>query len=119
MQLKNIVLVVSDIENSKAFYKELFGLDVITDFGENVMLTGGLVLQEQMIWEESIGMSVVQAGNNMELYFEEYELDKFMEKLDNSKWEIEYLNQNVENAGGYRAIRIYDPDRHMIEISEK
>lgn len=34
MQLKNIVLVVSNIENSKAFYKELFGMDVLADFGD-------------------------------------------------------------------------------------
>lgn len=31
MKLKNIVIVVKDIESSKQFYKELFGLDVILD----------------------------------------------------------------------------------------
>lgn len=44
MKLKNVLLVVGDIEKSKAFYKELFGLDVVTDFGGNVILTEGLVL---------------------------------------------------------------------------
>ena len=46
MKLKNILLVVSDVNRSKEFYKKVFGLDVIRDFGENVMLTEGLVLQE-------------------------------------------------------------------------
>ena len=32
MRLKNILLVVEDIEKSIAFYKELFGLRVVTDF---------------------------------------------------------------------------------------
>ena len=37
MKLKNILFVVSDIEKSKSFYEGLFGLRVITDFGENVI----------------------------------------------------------------------------------
>lgn len=44
MRLKNVLLVVKDIEVSKAFYRELFGLQVLTDFGRNVILTEGLVL---------------------------------------------------------------------------
>lgn len=53
MKLKNILLIVNDIEKSKKFYRELFGLEVIRDFGENVILTEGLVLQERTVWEES------------------------------------------------------------------
>ena len=44
MRLKNTLIVVEDIERSKAFYRELFGLSVVTDFGDNVILTEGLVL---------------------------------------------------------------------------
>lgn len=31
MRLKNILIVTEDIERAKKFYKDLFGLDVITD----------------------------------------------------------------------------------------
>ena len=51
MKLKNILLVVKDIEKSKQFYHDLFGLDVILDNEENVILTEGLVLQEKTIWK--------------------------------------------------------------------
>ena len=51
MKLKNVLLTVKDIEISKTFYKELFGLSVVTDFGENVIFTEGLVLQEKSAWE--------------------------------------------------------------------
>lgn len=51
MKLKNILIVVDNIEVSKAFYKDLFGLTVVSDFGENVVLTEGLVLQERKLWE--------------------------------------------------------------------
>ena len=45
MKLKNPLLVVSDLEASKRFYREVLGLRVILDFGANVTLTGGLCLQ--------------------------------------------------------------------------
>ena len=49
MKLKNIVIVVKDVERSKQFYKELFGLDVILDQEGNAILTEGLVLQESKV----------------------------------------------------------------------
>lgn len=118
MKLKNILLVVSDIERSKAFYKELFGLEVIADFGKNVVLTEGLALQEQTLWETFMGAAVTMGGNDAELYFEEYELDKFLEKMDNSDWQIEYISRDTEPEFGQRVVRLYDPDRHVIEIGE-
>ena len=52
MRLKNVLLVVRDIEKSKAFYHDLFGMNVVTDFGKNVILTEGLVLEERTLWED-------------------------------------------------------------------
>ena len=77
MKLKNSLIVVEDIETSKAFYKDLFGLQVVTDFGENVILTEGLVLQERKLWEKFTGKEVVKGGNDAELYFEENDMDAF------------------------------------------
>lgn len=118
MKLKNILIVVSDIEKSKAFYKDLFGLDVIADFDGNVVLTEGLALQEKKIWEGFIEKEVVCGGNDAELYFEENDIDAFLEKLENSQFEIEYLNKCIEHDWGQRVIRLYDPDKHIIEIGE-
>ena len=39
--------VAKDIEKSKQFYHDLFGLDVVLDNGGNVILTEGLVLQDK------------------------------------------------------------------------
>jgi catechol 2,3-dioxygenase-like lactoylglutathione lyase family enzyme len=93
MKLKNIVFVVEDIEKSKAFYKELFGLHVVTDFGENVILSEGLVLQEKKLWEKFIDKKVVVGGYDAELYFEEINIDEFLQKLENSRFSIKYLNK--------------------------
>ena len=46
MKLKNVLIVVKDIERSRAFYHDLFGLELILDNDGNMILTEGLVLQE-------------------------------------------------------------------------
>ena len=118
MALKNILFVVSDVEKSVAFYKEFFGLQVIRDFGSNVILSEGLVLQERKTFEELIGREVSQGGNDAVLYFVESDLDAFAEKLKNSSLPIQYVHELKEYAWGQRAIRIYDPDQHVIELGE-
>ena len=49
MRLKNILIVVKDIKHSKQFYHDLFGLNTILDNDGNVILTEGLVLQDEKI----------------------------------------------------------------------
>lgn len=119
MHLKNILIVVEDIEISKRFYKELFGLEVVADFGENVVLTEGLALQQRKLWETFIDKKIIRGGNDAELYFEENHIDAFLERLDNSTFDIEYLNRCKEHDWGQRVIRLYDPDRHVIEVGEE
>lgn len=118
MKFKNVLIVVDDIELSKKFYKELFGLRVISDFEENVILSEGLVLQEKKMWEKLIHKETHMGGNDGELYFEESYLDAFLEKLEKSVFQIRYVNPLSEHDWGQRVIRIYDPDDHIIEISE-
>ena len=47
MKVKNPMLVVKDIDKSVEFYKKVFSLHVIMDFGANKTLTGGLALQTE------------------------------------------------------------------------
>ena len=119
MRLKNILFVVSDIEKSKRFYEELFGLRVITDFGENVILTEGLVLQQKDVWQDGIKKEVSFGGHDAELYFEERDMEGFLAKLANTEFDIEYVGEKTQDhPWGGRVVRIYDPDRHMIEVGE-
>ena len=118
MKLKNIVIVVKDIESSKQFYKELFGLDVILDQEGNAILTEGLVLQEYKVWEETLGQKVVWKNHASELYFEETDLELFLEKLQKYEREIQILSWPEAAEGARRAVRLYDPDGNMIEVGE-
>ena len=118
MKLKNIVIVVKDIESSKQFYKELFGLDVILDQEGNAILTEGLVLQESKVWEETLGQKVVWKNHASELYFEETVLELFLKKLQKYVREIQILSLPDAAEGARRAVRLYDPDGNMIEVGE-
>ena len=53
------MIVVEDIEKSKKFYHDLFGLYVILDNEENVILTEGLVLQEKTIWKNFLERDII------------------------------------------------------------
>lgn len=49
MKLKNVLIVVRDIEKSRQFYHDLFGLEVVLNNDGNMILTEGLVLQDEKI----------------------------------------------------------------------
>ena len=117
MKIKNPMLVVTDIDKSVEFYKKVFGLRVIMDFGANKTLTGGLVLRTLETWQEFIGTDNVSFGSNSsEVYFEEDHFDQFADKL--KQCDVEYVHPVKEHSWGQRVVRIYDPDKHIIEVGE-
>lgn len=116
MRLKNVLIVVKDIEKSKKFYKDLFGLNVILDQEGNVILSEGLVLQEAGIWKEFIQKDIIWKNHATELYFEESNIEEFMQKLEKYPESIEYVNTIMEHSWGQKVIRFYDPDGNLIEV---
>ena len=118
MRLKNILIVVEDIDRSIQFYTELFGLYVVCRFEGNVILTEGLVLQERKNWEVLIEKKVEYSSCDSELFFVERDMDGFLKKLEESAFEIEFMNSITENSWGRRVVRLFDPDHHVIEVGE-
>ncbi|MBP3467925.1 MAG: VOC family protein [Lachnospiraceae bacterium] len=116
MKLKNILIVVNDIERSIKFYKELFGLQVILDQDGNVIMTEGLVLQDAKIWKNFIQKELTPKNNMTELYFEETDIEGFIRKLEASEFDIEYVNEMMEHSWNQKVIRFYDPDGNLIEV---
>ena len=116
MRLKNVLIVVNDIEKSKKFYQDLFGLDVILDQDGNAILTEGLVLQDAKVWEDFIKKDIVKKNNATELYFEESNIEAFAKKLEAYEEPIEYVNPLMEHSWGQKVIRFYDLDGNLIEV---
>ncbi len=116
MKLKNILIVVKDIEKSKQFYHDLFGLDVVLDNDGNVILTEGLVLQDEKIWKEFLGKEIISQSNSCELYFLEQDIEAFVEKLERLYPSIQYVNRLMTHSWGQKVVRFYDLDGNLIEV---
>ena len=116
MKLKNILIVVKDIEKSKQFYHDLFGLDMVLDNDGNMILTEGLVIQDEKIWKKFLGKDIIPENNSRELYFEEKDIEAFIEKLENLYPSIQYVNRLMVHSWGQKVIRFYDLDGNLIEV---
>ena len=116
MKLKNVLIVVKDIEKSKKFYHDLFGLDLVLDNDGNMILTEGLVLQDEKIWKRNLDRDINPKSNSCELYFEELDIESFVEKLERLYPTIEYINPLMTHSWGQRIIRFYDLDGNLIEV---
>lgn len=82
MKLKNVLIVVKDIERSREFYHNVFGLDLLLDNDGNMILTEGLVLQDEEIWKKFLDREIIPENNCSELYFEEPDIEGFVEQLE-------------------------------------
>ena len=116
MKLRNILIAVKNIEKSRQFYHDLFGLELILDNDGNMILTEGLVLQDEKIWREFLGRDVIPENNSCELYFEESDLEGFVEKLERLYPDVRYVNRLMVHSWGQKVVRFYDPDGNLIEV---
>ena len=116
MRLKNVLIVVSDIERSRRYYHDLFGLEMILDNDGNMILTEGLVLQDAAIWKNFLGKDILPRSNASELYFEEKNIEEFVRKLETLYPDTVYVNQLMTHSWGQKVIRFYDPDGNLIEV---
>lgn len=115
------LFAVRDLKKSLAFYKEVLGLEILNDFGANVVLNGGLSLQTLDSWMGFLGKQpgeIRLGGNDAELYYEADDFDAFLKVLDQHP-EVELAHPPQEHSWGQRAVRLYDPDRHIIEVGER
>ena len=118
LEFKLPLIAVKDIEISKKFYAELFGQEVVLDFGKNVTLSGGFALQEDFAWLADLPESpTFEKCYNMELYFEVDDFDAFLNKLSAFP-NVERVHPPKKHDWQQRVIRIFDPDGHIIEIGE-
>ena len=116
MRLKNILIVVKEIEKSRKFYQDLFGIDLVLDNDGNMILTEGLVLQDEKIWKSFLDRDIIPKSNSCELYFEEQDIKSFVEKLERLYPSIEYVNRLMTHSWGQQVIRFYDLDGNLIEV---
>ena len=120
LRLQNPLLVVADMERSRNFYKTVLDLKTVSDLGANVVLEGGLALQTLDSGAGFLGKTpgeIAFGGNDSEIYFETGDFDGFLRRLFETP-SVELVHAPLEHRWGQRVVRLYDPDRHVIEVGE-
>lgn len=118
MKYVSTCISVEDINESRKFYEDLFGLEVYQDYGINIAFSCGLALQQDFDWLTGLEKdSILKKSNNMELYFEEEDFDGFIDRLK-TYHDIEYVSDVIWHDWGQRVIRFYDLNGHIIEVGE-
>ena len=114
------VLAVRDLRRSLEFYERVLRLEVVRDFGSHAALTGGLALQSLESWAELLDKTpedLWPGGFGGEVYYEAENFDDFLTELSRHP-ETELVHPVREHRWGQRVARLYDPDRHIIEVGE-
>ena len=116
MKLNGFLIVVKDCRKAEKYYHDIFGLETLADNDGNMILSDGLVLQEEKYWRVFLGKDVVPRNNACELYFEEENVDAFYEKLKTLYPETKFVNLPMTHSWEQRVVRFYDLDGNLIEV---
>jgi catechol 2,3-dioxygenase-like lactoylglutathione lyase family enzyme len=81
-----------------------------------MILTEGLVLQDERIWQNFLGKEIIPENNSCELYFETQDIKAFIEKLEALYPPVRYVNQLMTHSWGQKVVRFYDLDGNLIEV---
>lgn len=117
MKYQGCLLAVKDISASKNFYEKVLHQKVLMDIGVHVSFEG---FSLQQGYAELIGIpseSIHEGSNNFQTYFEVKDLDMIFSELKNTP-NVLWVHEIKEYPWGQRDIRVYDPDKHIVEIAE-
>jgi catechol 2,3-dioxygenase-like lactoylglutathione lyase family enzyme len=112
------LIVVEDIARSRQFYERLLNQKVKYDFGVDVAFEGDFTIHLKSHYQCLLGGAarypVTQKVHNGELYFETDEIESVCQRLQAAG--VEFIDTIQEQPWGQRAMRLYDPDGHIIEV---
>ena len=117
MKYQGCLLAVRDIAVSKNFYEKVLHQKILMDIGVHVTFEG---FSLQQGYAELIGVpsdSVREQSHNFQVYFEVEDLDAVYTELKHTPGLL-WVHEIKEYPWGQRDIRVYDPDKHIVEIAE-
>lgn len=114
------LILVDDINRSRAFYEQILGQTVKFDFGEDVQFEGDFSIHLREHYQSLLGGAdaypVTRKANWGEFYFETDEIEAIEQRLRQAG--VEVIHPVREQPWGERVLRVYDPDGHILEIGE-
>jgi len=119
IKYESAVIIVKDIAVSRRFYEDLLDQEVAMDFGPNVSFAGGAfsIWQVGHAHEILFGEPGDRVGEGeMEIYFEASDIESVLARFEEAG--VEFVHSLREQPWGQRVVRVYDPDRHIVEVGE-
>jgi uncharacterized glyoxalase superfamily protein PhnB len=114
------LIAVEDIAVSRRFYEGCLGQKVKYDFGVNVTFEGDFSIHSKASLAELLAGGEQVAFNpgahEGELTFETDEIEMIEQKL--REVGAKFIQPIQEQPWGQRAMRVCDPDGHLLEIGE-
>jgi catechol 2,3-dioxygenase-like lactoylglutathione lyase family enzyme len=116
------IVFVRDIATSVAFYRDVLGQAVRSDFGTIVMFEGGLTIHtgvdllEKVYKTPGAFADEPMGHDNLDIYFEADDLEAAMASVVGSKAEV--IHAIEVQPWGQRVFRFHDPDGHIVEIGD-
>lgn len=118
MKYQGCLLAVRDISISKDFYEKVLHQNALMDIGVHVTFEGFSLQQDYASLVGIAADSVKEQSHNFQVYFEVKDLDKVYAELKRIP-ALRWVHEIKEYPWGQRDIRIYDPDKHIVEIAEE
>jgi catechol 2,3-dioxygenase-like lactoylglutathione lyase family enzyme len=114
------LIVVEDMAQSRQFYEQLLGQTVKFDFGVDVCFEGDFTIHLKSHFQSLLGDAakypITSKAHNTELYFDADDIESMYQRLQAAG--VEFIEGIREQPWGQRAMRLYDPDGHILEIGE-
>ena len=117
----NPVVLVKDIEVSKAFYRDVLKLKIVQDSGSFVLFEDHFSIHQarellvNATGEDTSSQKASLGSDNLLLYFETSELDDLFNAI---KDKVGLVHPIITQDWEQRVFRFYDPDHHLVEIGE-
>lgn len=118
MKHVDTIVLVEDIQRSKAFYTDIIGLEILHDWGNMVVFKERFALHQAMaLLPEDQTKKFVSSGkqgrDNLVIYFETENLEGEYQKMVEKGMEIVH---GILDLPWQKIFRMKDPDGHILEI---
>lgn len=118
MKHVDTIVLVEDVNQSKKFYMEIIGLEILHDWGNMIVFKERFAIHSAngLLPEDESKKFVIpgkQGQNNLVIYFEAADLEKEFQRMVEEGVRIIH---GIVELPWQKIFRIYDPDDHIIEI---
>jgi catechol 2,3-dioxygenase-like lactoylglutathione lyase family enzyme len=118
-RFRNSIALVQDTQISKAFYRDIIGINIVQDSGSFVLFEGNFSIHDAAIFYGYIQKQYEgdkMGRDNLDLYLTTDDLVAMQEKLELAG--VKFIHKIQKCDWGESVLRVYDPDGHIIEIGD-